>query len=822
MKKCLVKTLAVLLALCLLPLSFARGESREIRELTYKIEGDVVEDRLWDDSVMTRVTLKAGRSLSVTLPEAAEEARAYAVWYQMPRRFKLIQKDGQGRVLSTRELVPTAYYESYALEAGCTSLQLVAVEALSLSTFRLFEGDVPSSLPHYDGSMEKADALLIAGQPRGIFESFGALLPHLSSYRLETAVAVSHMGSRKELHELIVALWQLGYTRMPLLGGFSDDDIESISNVQKKWTQKALDGYLTELYMLLSPTLVFTEGEDGTEPRAAYTAQRANALAKERSIPKLYTLNSQGSGIIIEEAEQQQAALAYKAMASRQKYHCTLPAAPAFTLISKLGADNNGDIFSHVDTDKLIRFVPKQTATPSPSPTLEPSLEPTQEPTIEPTQPPAEAAALQPTDTPLPSPEPLQVGLSPKGRLYLPIGLGLILLMAAALYLMKAFVNRSLSTAALVVLPLLLSLLLLGLVLFDSFSYTAQLDKQRQEDYRQQLELVAQRTPEPSTEPTQAPTPTPTEEPTPEPTKEPTPEPTQAPTATPDMRVYSEFDRHFLNDGTLETVELFDNEQGKWVYRSDILAVEVERIRMELGADLPVTYFVAHIYQREYSSFIPGFAGVKKDSYETCTPEEMAARYKAVLWITGDNLIHAEPEKKGVLIRGNKLFSRTRNADALLFHEDSLSLEILGKSLLTAESVYDRGIENSYSFFLGPKLVLEGKVHRDTEKTTQRNPRCGLGMVEPGHFVAIVADGRQGEDGYSVGVTLAEFAQLFIQQGCTLAYNLDGGVSTAMIFMGTRLSRVANNGGKGANASWQRPVPEGLIFGTTQLQGYYP
>lgn len=60
--------------------------------------------------------------------------------------------------------------------------------------------------------------------------------------------------------------------------------------------------------------------------------------------------------------------------------------------------------------------------------------------------------------------------------------------------------------------------------------------------------------------------------------------------------------------------------------------------------------------------------------------------------------------------------------------------------------------------------------------TDDKNPRCGIGQIAPGHFVAILADGRQ--DNYSNGLTLTQFAELFIEEGCTMAYNLDGGVST--------------------------------------------
>ena len=50
-----------------------------------------------------------------------------------------------------------------------------------------------------------------------------------------------------------------------------------------------------------------------------------------------------------------------------------------------------------------------------------------------------------------------------------------------------------------------------------------------------------------------------------------------------------------------------------------------------------------------------------------------------------------------------------------------------------------------------------------------------------------MVDGRS--KGYSRGVTLTEFAEMFKALGCSAAYNLDGGGSSTMYFMG----RVVNN-----------------------------
>ena len=72
---------------------------------------------------------------------------------------------------------------------------------------------------------------------------------------------------------------------------------------------------------------------------------------------------------------------------------------------------------------------------------------------------------------------------------------------------------------------------------------------------------------------------------------------------------------------------------------------------------------------------------------------------------------------------------------------------------------------------------ITGSIVRDA-----RHPRTGVGYYGPGDYLFICVDGRK--QGYSNGMTIAEFAILFKDYGVSLAYNFDGGGSTTMAFMG--------------------------------------
>ncbi|MBL9002359.1 MAG: phosphodiester glycosidase family protein [Phycisphaerae bacterium] len=83
----------------------------------------------------------------------------------------------------------------------------------------------------------------------------------------------------------------------------------------------------------------------------------------------------------------------------------------------------------------------------------------------------------------------------------------------------------------------------------------------------------------------------------------------------------------------------------------------------------------------------------------------------------------------------------------------------------------------------GTLLVTDGVNTGATARVdpATRNPRTAVGINQAGsQFYIIVVDGRQ--TGWSVGMTLPELADLFIERGAHRAINLDGGGSTSFVY----------------------------------------
>ena len=80
-----------------------------------------------------------------------------------------------------------------------------------------------------------------------------------------------------------------------------------------------------------------------------------------------------------------------------------------------------------------------------------------------------------------------------------------------------------------------------------------------------------------------------------------------------------------------------------------------------------------------------------------------------------------------------------------------------------------------------------------------RQPRTAVGVTSDGKMLLVVVDGRQ--PGYSVGMSLAELAELMNTLGARDAFNLDGGGSSAMYVNGQRVNRPSDRYERGVGSA---------------------
>ena len=250
-------------------------------------------------------------------------------------------------------------------------------------------------------------------------------------------------------------------------------------------------------------------------------------------------------------------------------------------------------------------------------------------------------------------------------------------------------------------------------------------------------------------------------------------------------------------------------EEGLWIFIDETCKVVVER---KYDASVPLTWFETEIWtdieQGEMLRTIWNDSTkktkVRADAADTATKHSLPLAFNTD-YFTYRVDVNASGRATGVVVREGKLLhddpypeSKATNPDyfpnldMMAFLADG-SMEVYRSHEITAQELLDMGAYDVFSF--GPYLMKDGKLSQQAyEANEERNPRCALGMVEPGHYVYILAEGRLKR---SQGITCRELAKLMRAKGCENALNLDGGQTAVLIFMGKQLNKIgAYDGGK--------------------------
>lgn len=170
----------------------------------------------------------------------------------------------------------------------------------------------------------------------------------------------------------------------------------------------------------------------------------------------------------------------------------------------------------------------------------------------------------------------------------------------------------------------------------------------------------------------------------------------------------------------------------------------------------------------------------------TDTTSTIAESVNAILAINGD---YYGAQQSGYVIRNGVLYRSTaeKGAEDLVIYRDG-SFAIIQESEVTAQALLDSGAWNVLSF--GPALVENGEIAVSVDDEVGRakasNPRTAIAMIDELHYLFVVSDGRTDE---SEGLSLYELAVFLQSKGVQIAYNLDGGGSSTMVFNG----QVVNN-----------------------------
>lgn len=221
-------------------------------------------------------------------------------------------------------------------------------------------------------------------------------------------------------------------------------------------------------------------------------------------------------------------------------------------------------------------------------------------------------------------------------------------------------------------------------------------------------------------------------------------------------------------------------------YEDSYRSIKIKRIEWDNSVA-----FIADVQLKDAGDFHAGSAGGGFDTISV-----MAQQAGAVLAINADDY---GTHNYGIIIRdGSRIRANSTTRHLVAVLPDG-SLEMVGDhSRDNAKAVAARLEKENvmHTFEFGPILVQDGAAvsfpksfNVISTRDSRREPRTGIGMIAPLHYVLIVVDGRQ--PGYSDGISLQSLQALFVSLGAANAINLDGGGSTEMWFQGVILNEPA-------------------------------
>lgn len=134
---------------------------------------------------------------------------------------------------------------------------------------------------------------------------------------------------------------------------------------------------------------------------------------------------------------------------------------------------------------------------------------------------------------------------------------------------------------------------------------------------------------------------------------------------------------------------------------------------------------------------------------------------------------------------------------------DFIGLDAEGKLIvetLNVDQIKERNIMEGVSFY--PPLVKNGKPAISGDGGWGIAPRTGIGQRADGTIIFLVIDGRQPT--WSIGATLRDMMNVFLEYDAVVAANLDGGSSSEMVYDGKILNKLWNIFG-------ERYIPTGFV-----------
>lgn len=184
------------------------------------------------------------------------------------------------------------------------------------------------------------------------------------------------------------------------------------------------------------------------------------------------------------------------------------------------------------------------------------------------------------------------------------------------------------------------------------------------------------------------------------------------------------------------------------------------------------------------------------------TIEQMVQKFDAVAGINAGGFEDPNGEGNGSIPDSLTVFEGEVYYGSMGTRQGFVGLDsnhVLHVGKPTAKEIKEWDIQYGASF--GPVLISNGEVVLPEDNVGGLNPRTAIGQRSDGAILMLVIDGRQV---ISIGATLRDLVDIFLEYGAVNACNLDGGSSSMMWYNGGYVNNTASVIGI-------RPVPTSFV-----------
>lgn len=193
---------------------------------------------------------------------------------------------------------------------------------------------------------------------------------------------------------------------------------------------------------------------------------------------------------------------------------------------------------------------------------------------------------------------------------------------------------------------------------------------------------------------------------------------------------------------------------------------------------------------KDPSRVVVGTCDVFDPNGKGLTLLEIVEKYGAVGGVNGGKFTDTWGFGKGgcpvgIVCSQGKLVFGDLNATYDVYGFDKDNNFVIGT--MTGQEAINRGIRDAVTF--GPALVVDGRA---VAGGSGLNPRTAIGQRADGSVLLLVIEGRQTN---SLGATYADLANIMLEFGAINAANLDGGMSSSMVYEGKEISTNDSNSG---------------------------